>query len=67
MMLMQEARDHAPEAEASFGNPVTVVERLRRGESYDLTQLATAVWEQAEKLGKFVERARAVAKSPIRA
>ena len=45
-------RESGNRIQISFGNPVTTVERLRRGESFDVVILATALWGEAEKLGK---------------
>src|SRR5262245_48776871 len=45
-------RESGNRVQVTYGNPVTTVERLRRGESFDVAILATAVWGDAEKLGK---------------
>jgi molybdate transport system substrate-binding protein len=46
-------RESGNRVQMTFGNPAAIVDRLRQGEATDIAIVATAIWEQAEAVGRF--------------
>src|SRR5262245_51943397 len=53
-------RNSGNHVQISYGNPVTVLERLSKGESADVVIVAGALWDQAEKTGRLVAQSKTI-------